>query len=130
MTSNKNKIRVIKLGDKVIGTILDGKFRKIISKASQLYIKLGGIPAIDADTWDKYKDGITMIMVIMFTGEMWTISSDDFSSKKQTFDYGYGRQYATEKEAWTIITPKTQKVLDIESIPAMKPVEKKAPGLF
>ena len=119
MSDNKDGEYVYRNG-KVVGKIAMNRFCKfgVIENKHLLWSK-GGVPCIDADSWDSVKDRVDEIYIVT-NFRRFRVPSNTFERYKKTIDFGYGRQYYIDKELWSIspfANPKTpQKAKKVEEI--------------
>jgi hypothetical protein len=73
--------------------------RKNISDSKHLMWSLGGVPCVNADVWDKWKNRIDHISITTKQGRRFESSRDNFEANKKIIDYG-DRQYYLEPEKW------------------------------
>lgn len=85
-------------------TLENGVLSKPV-KRNHLIWKLGGVPAIDARIWEKYKHAIKYIACYAETGK-YIIPADIFDEQKIVVNWGYGEQVTAPKTAWTITETK------------------------
>jgi len=91
---------------KSIGSMEGDVFRKKIVEAKHLLWSKGGVPCIDADTWDGIADKVTSIEISTDKGRVFKVLASVFTNAKKELDLGYGRQYYLEKFQWVITDPK------------------------
>lgn len=53
----------------------------------------GGVPCIDANLWDSYKDKITKIYFKTRKGKIFKTTKETFEENKKFIDFGFGGQY-------------------------------------
>lgn len=86
---------------KLIGELLGGTFRKDnIDEHKHLLWLFHGAPSIDAETWDRCKDGVEDIVVTTTKGRRFSCLKKQFEQHKKTIDYGYGKQYCMDRKYW------------------------------
>ena len=73
--------------------------RKNISDSKHLMWSLGGVPCVNADIWDRFKNDISHIEITTKSGRRFESSKDNFEANKKVVDYG-DKQYYLEPENW------------------------------
>ena len=93
--SNTNGKRLVKVGNKVIGTLSDNKFIKHV-KGSKHILRHPPAIAIDTGAFDiEIRPNATEIIVIdTETSHEYYCSTDTFTRHYFKFNRGYGEQYA------------------------------------
>jgi len=71
-----------------------------LHEGKHLMWSLGGVPAIDSQVWDNYKD--KGIKIYTAKGRKFEIDKDTFEANKKLIDYGFGQQYVVDKKHWDI----------------------------
>ena len=83
-----------------MGIINNRRLMKHADSSRHLLWKYGGVPAIDANTWDAFSFGIDSISVNIDDIRRLTIARDVFNKNKFEVNMGYGRQYVCPIEWW------------------------------
>jgi hypothetical protein len=63
---------------------------------------LGGVPCIDADLWDGFKEQIKTIEFHTNKKRTFSVDKETFEANKKELNKGFGRQYYINKDNWTI----------------------------
>ena len=79
------------------------KFR--VHDSQHLLWREGGVPCLDADTIDRYKDKIKEIYIRTDKGRRFKAKMSVFLANKQELNLGFGRQYFMAKDKWNISGP-------------------------
>ena len=100
------KPQIITRNGRVIGEIVMGRFCKFAVNESKHLLwgdGRGGVPAIDAQAWDKVKSGISEIYIRTDKRRRFRVKTAVFEQNKKTLDYGFGKQYWIDKGLWDIV---------------------------
>lgn len=82
-------------------------FLKEILEDRHLYLRLGGVPCIDALLWDTMKSKVDFIKITTDKGRTFFANAKDFDSKKVSMNYGeHGKQYTMHRDLWTVLDSK------------------------
>lgn len=76
--------------------------KRNINDSKHLLWSKGGIPCIDANLWDNYKDKITQIHFRTRKNRTFKTTKDVFDLNKKELNFGFGRQYYIDKDFWNI----------------------------
>lgn len=86
----------------MVGEIKGFAFLKSIKESKHLLFSFGGVPALDAVSFDANKDKIAEIKIKTDKGRTFSCSKETFDLYKKEIDYGYGRQYVLPLDKWEV----------------------------
>lgn len=114
-----NDMEVMRNGQN-IATIINKRFCKFgLFERRHLLWSLGGVPALDADTWDTYKDTVDEIYV-QTERRTFKMDAKKFHQYKEAINYGYGKQYTAPLKLWEV----TNRAGVGASAPTVSPAQK------
>lgn len=99
------KDHTITRGGRVIGEIVMDRFCKFaINETKHLMWSkpYGGVPCIDAQAWDAFKDKVKEVYIRTNKGRRFKVPADVFEANKKSVDFGFGKQYWIDKGLWSI----------------------------
>lgn len=73
-----------------------------LKEKTQLLWSMGGVPAIDAELWVNHREKIKDIRFKTDKGRTFAIDAETFDKYKELINLGYGNQYILDKSLWTI----------------------------
>lgn len=76
-----------------------------LKESSHLLWSFGGVPALDAQIWQEYKDKIKEIRILTDKKRTFAVSAETFDANKELINLGYGNQYILDKSLWNIKEP-------------------------